>query len=88
MMVMTLLALVFLSRALQANHYGLFVLQTSLCFVLLAESLAQDWHLAEVRLLNALIGVALSLTVALLVHGLRLRLNKPSKAADNSRQPL
>ncbi|MGK4340501.1 FUSC family protein [Ectopseudomonas oleovorans] len=87
-MVMTLLALVFLSRALQANHYGLFVLQTSLCFVLLAESLSQDWHLAEVRLLNALIGVALSLTVALLVHGLRLQLNKPSKAADNSRQPL
>jgi hypothetical protein len=41
---------VILSRALQANHYGLFVLQTSLCFVLLAESLAQDWHLAEVRL--------------------------------------
>ncbi len=87
-MVITLLVLVILSRALQANHYGLFVLQTSLCFVLLAESLAQDWHLAEVRLLNALIGVALSLTVALLVHGLRLRLNKPSKAADNSRQPL
>nr|WP_059391352.1 FUSC family protein [Pseudomonas toyotomiensis] len=87
-MVMTLLVLVILSRALQANHYGLFVLQTSLCFVLLAESLAQDWHLAEVRLLNALIGVALSLTVALLVHGLRLQLNKPSKAADNSRQPL
>ena len=55
-MVMTLLPLVILSRALQANHYGLFVLQTSLCFVLLAESLAQDWHLAEVRLLNALIG--------------------------------
>ena len=30
-----------LSRALQANHYGLFVLQTSLCFVLLAESLSR-----------------------------------------------
>jgi uncharacterized membrane protein YgaE (UPF0421/DUF939 family) len=88
MMVMTLLVLVFLSRALQANHYGLFVLQTSLCFVLLAESLAQDWHLAEVRLLNVLIGVALTLTVALLVHGLRLQLNKPSRNKDDSRQPL
>ena len=39
-------------------------------------------------LLNALIGVALSLTVALLVHGLRLQLNKPSKAEDSSQQPL
>lgn len=88
MMVMTLLALVFLSRALQANHYGLFVLQTSLCFVLLAESLSHDWHLAEVRLLNALIGVALTLTIALLVHGLRLQLNKPGKPEGSSQQPL
>ena len=84
MMVMTLLVLVILSRALQANHYGLFVLQTSLCFVLLAESLSQDWHLAEVRLLNALIGVALTLTVALLIHGLRLQLNKQDKTRDGS----
>lgn len=85
MMVMTLLVLVFLSRALQANHYSLFVLQTSLCLVLLAESLAQDWHLAEVRLLNALIGVALSLTIALLAHDLLLKLNRHQ---DTSRQPL
>jgi hypothetical protein len=88
MMVMILLVLVFLSRALQANHYGLFVLQTSLCFVLLAESLAQDWHLAEVRLLNVLIGVALSLTIALAVHALRLQLNKPGKPEDSSQRPL
>jgi uncharacterized membrane protein YccC len=87
LMVMTLLPLVILSRALQANHYGLFVLQTSLCFVLLAESLAQDWHLAEVRLLNALIGVALALTVALLVHGLRLQLSKPHKLQQGQESP-
>jgi len=60
----------------QANHYGLFVLQTTVCFVLLSESLAQDWHLAQVRLMNVLIGVALALSVALLMHGLRQLLEK------------
>jgi hypothetical protein len=70
LMVATLLPLITLSRALQANHYGLFVLQTSVCFVLLAESLAHDWQLPQVRLLNSLIGVVLALLVALLVHGL------------------
>jgi len=86
-MVGTLLLLVFLSRALQANHYGLFVLQTSLCFVLLTESLAKDWHLAEVRLLNALIGVALALTVALLVHGLRVHLSKTVTTTATPEKP-
>lgn len=86
-MVGTLLLLVFLSRALQANHYGLFVLQTSLCFVLLTESLAKDWHLAEVRLLNALIGVALVLTVALLVHGLRVHLSKTVTTTATPEKP-
>ncbi|HBX57708.1 MAG TPA: hypothetical protein DEH10_20355, partial [Pseudomonas sp.] len=57
-------------------HYGLFVMQTTICFVLLAESLAQDWHLAEVRLLNALFGVVLALLIALLMHGLRQLLEK------------
>ena len=71
LMVATLLPLIALSRALQANHYGLFVMQTTLCFVLLAESLAHDWHLAQVRLLNALIGVVLALFVALLINGLQ-----------------
>lgn len=75
LMVATLLPLITLSRAVQANNYGLFVLQTTVCFVLLAESLAQDWHLAEVRLLNALFGVVLALFIALLVHGLRQLLN-------------
>tara|TARA_R100001244_G_scaffold4638_7_gene5932 strand:+ start:4615 stop:5625 length:1011 start_codon:yes stop_codon:yes gene_type:complete len=76
LMVATMLPLIALSRALQANHYGLFVMQTTICFVLLAESLAQDWHLAEVRLLNALFGVVLALLIALLMHGLRQLLEK------------
>lgn len=86
LMVACLLLLVLVSRALQANHYGLFALQTSLCFLLLAESLAQDWHLVEMRLLNTLLGVALSLSVALLVHGLRLQLYRFSRAPR--KQPL
>jgi len=69
LMVATLLPLITFSRALQANQYGLFVLQTSVCFVLLAESLAQDWQLPQVRLLNSLIGVALALLIALLIYG-------------------
>lgn len=84
LMVMSLLMLVTLSRALQANSYGLYVLQTSLCFVLLSDSLAQDWHLAELRLLNALLGVALTLAVALLFHGLRLQLEKSAGASSAS----
>ena len=74
-MVATLLPLIVLSRALQAKHYGLFVLQTSVCFVLLAESLAHDWHLPQVRLFNSLLGVALALLVALLIYGLERWLN-------------
>ncbi|MET1080967.1 MAG: FUSC family protein [Pseudomonas sp.] len=76
LMVATLLPLILLSRAFQANHYGLFVMQTTLCFVLLAESLSKDWHLAQVRLLNALIGIVLTVLVALLVHCLRDHLEK------------
>ena len=71
LMVMLMLPLIFSSRAIQANHYGLFVLQTSLCFVLLAENLAQDWHLPQVRLLNVMLGICLSLLIALLMHGLQ-----------------
>lgn len=85
MMVMMLLPLIVLSRALQANHYGLFVLQTSLCFVLLAESLSRDWHLPEVRLFNALIGTALALAVALLIHALQLRLGKTPGSAQTDK---
>ncbi|WP_407291069.1 FUSC family protein [Stutzerimonas zhaodongensis] len=70
-MVMIMLPLVMLSRAFQAHHYGLFVLQTTLSFVLLAETLAQDWGLPQVRLVNAAIGVGVALTVTLLMHWLR-----------------
>lgn len=88
LMVAILLPLILLSRAVQANHYGLFVLQTSVCFVLLAESLAQDWQLAQIRLLNALCGVVLALLVALLVHGLRqLMLSRRQRSAANQAQP-
>ncbi len=71
LMAMILLPLVTLSRAFQANHYGLFVMQTTLCFVLLAETLAHDWNLPQVRLLNALLGVGLALAVTLVMYGLR-----------------
>ncbi|TBU95442.1 FUSC family protein [Phytopseudomonas dryadis] len=80
LMVAIMLPLITLSRAVQANHYGLFVLQTTVCFVLLAESLARDWHLPQVRLLNALLGVLVTLFVALLMHGLRQWLDKRATA--------
>ena len=70
LMVAFILPLIALSRAFQAHHYGLFVLQVTISFVLLAESLSHDWHLAQVRLLNSLIGVVLAILVALLMHGL------------------
>ena len=38
--------------------------------MLLAESLAHDWQLPQVRLFNSLIGVVLALLVALMVYGL------------------
>jgi hypothetical protein len=70
LMVAFILPLIALSRAFQAHHYGLFVLQVTVSFVLLAESLSHDWHLAQVRLFNSLIGVVLAILVALLMHGL------------------
>lgn len=82
LMVMLLLPLIALSRAVQANHYGLYVMQTTVCFVLLAESLSQDWHLAEVRLLNALIGVVVAVLIALITHGLRQLLHNRSEHAQ------
>ncbi|TBV00055.1 FUSC family protein [Stutzerimonas kirkiae] len=68
LMVMIMLPMIMLSRAFQANHYGLFVLQTTLCFLLLAETLANDWHLPEIRLINAALGVGLSLLVIVAMH--------------------
>ncbi|MDG9924738.1 MULTISPECIES: FUSC family protein [unclassified Pseudomonas] len=70
LMVAFILPLITLSRAFQAHHYGLFVLQVTISFVLLAESLSHDWHLAQVRLFNSLIGVVLAILMALLMHGL------------------
>lgn len=86
LLVATLLPLIALCRALQANHYGLFVLQTSACFVLLIESLAQDWHLATARLLNLLFGVLLALFVAMLMYGLRQALDKRLQRTSGSHQ--
>ncbi|EXF47449.1 family membrane protein [Pseudomonas sp. BAY1663] len=88
LMVMILLPLVVLGRAFQANHYGLFVLQTTLLFLLLAETLAQDWNLPQTRLLNAAIGVGLALLVASLMHLVRRLLTRRSrKNARAAQQP-
>ncbi len=75
-MVAVMLPLIAMSRAFQAHHYGLFVLQTTLCFLLLTESLSHDWHLGQVRVLNTLTGVAIALSVALLMHWVRHYLNQ------------
>lgn len=79
LMVMILLPLVVLGRAFQANHYGLFVLQTTLLFLLLAETLAQDWNLPQIRLVNASIGVGVALFIAALMHLLHLLLARRSR---------
>lgn len=71
LMVMIILPLVVLTRAFQAHHYGLFVLQSTLGFLLLAETLAQDWDLPQLRLINAVIGVGVALSVTLLMYLLR-----------------
>lgn len=83
LMVAFILPLIILSRAFQAHHYGLFVLQVTISFVLLAESLSHDWHLAQVRLFNSLIGVVLAMLVALLMHGLQQWLER-GKAPSQS----
>lgn len=89
MMVMIMLPLIMLSRAFQSHHYGLFVLQTTLSFVLLAETLAQDWELPQLRLINAAIGVGVALAVTLMMYLLRrliaritLRKSGPPSATD------
>lgn len=79
LMVMIMLPLVMLSRAFQAHHYGLFVMQNTLCFLLLAESLAQDWNLPQIRLINAALGVALALLVSLLMDLVRRQLARRSQ---------
>ncbi|MDX5373885.1 MAG: FUSC family protein [Pseudomonadaceae bacterium] len=69
-MVALVLPLIVLCRALQARRYGLFMLQVILSFVLLAESLAPDWLLAQERLFNSLVGTVLAMLTALLLYGL------------------
>lgn len=83
LMVATILPLIVLSRAFQAHSYSLFVLQVSLSFVLLAESLAVDWQLAQMRLFNSLIGVTLALLVALLIYGLEQQLLRRQAAVHS-----
>ncbi|UTW07426.1 FUSC family protein [Pseudomonas benzenivorans] len=85
LMVAILVPLIAISRALQANHYGVFVMQTTLSFVLLAESLSLDWQLAQPRLLNALFGVVLALCVALLMYGLRQLLENRARHSTATR---
>lgn len=80
MLVAILLPLIIICRGLQGKRYGLFVLQTATCFILLAESFAQDWDLAEPRLLNALFGLVLALFICLLGHALRQRLERRQSA--------
>ncbi|MCY1284089.1 family membrane protein [compost metagenome] len=83
LMVATMLPLIFFSRTFQAHNYGFYVMQNTLCFVLLSESLSQDWHLAQVRLFNSLLGAALALLVALAMYGLQQYLDKHRIAAKS-----
>lgn len=80
LLVAALLPLIVLSRALQASGYGLYLVHTSLCFVLLAESLSLDWALVQGRLFNALLGVTLALLGTGLVRALQRRLTRPRAA--------
>ncbi|MCO6059403.1 FUSC family protein [Pseudomonas sp. MOB-449] len=86
LLVACMLPLIVLSRAFIAQHYGLFVVQTTVCFVLLAESLSLDWHLPELRLYNSLLGAGLALLVAYLAHRARLRWTSPAPRMEEARQ--
>lgn len=86
LLVATLLPLIILGRMLQASHYGLFVLQVTICFILLAESLAQDWQQIDTRLLNALFGALLVVLVALLTHAFRQLLARRALDPSTPRQ--
>lgn len=70
------LSLIFICRTFQAHHYGLYVLQLLVCFMVLVESLSLDWQLAPQRLFNSLFGVAISLGVAILIYSLNQGLMK------------
>lgn len=82
LMVVSILSLIVLCRAFQAHHYGLYVLQLLVCFMVLAESLSLDWQLAPQRLFNSLIGVSLSLLVMLLIYALNQCILRLKSKAD------
>ncbi|WP_044875036.1 FUSC family protein [Pseudomonas sp. LFM046] len=86
LLVACMLPLIVFSRAFIAQHYGLFVVQTTVCFVLLAECLSLDWHLPQLRLYNTLLGAALALLVAYLAHRARLRWATPAPAMVQAHQ--
>ncbi|WP_330115247.1 FUSC family protein [Pseudomonas sp. JS3066] len=87
LLVACLLPLIFFSRAFIAQHYGLFVVQTTVCFVLLAESLSRDWHLPELRLYNSLLGAGLAMLVAYLAFRARLHWGTaPAPSMEMARQ--
>ncbi|MCY1275358.1 Fusaric acid resistance protein-like protein [compost metagenome] len=86
LLVACMLPLIVLSRAYIAQHYGLFVVQTTVCFVLLAEGLSLDWHLPELRLYNTLLGAGLALLVAYLAHRARLRWGEPVPRMETARE--
>ncbi|ARU89069.1 FUSC family protein [Pseudomonas sp. M30-35] len=70
LMVAGTLSLIVFCRTFQAHHYGLYVLQLLMCFIVLVESLSLDWQLAPQRLFNSMFGVAISLGVAILIYAL------------------
>ena len=51
----------------------------TLLFLLLAETLAQDWNLPQIRLINASLGVGVALLIATLMHLLHLLLARRSR---------
>ena len=68
------------TAAERVNHWVV-----AISFVLLAESLAPDWHQAQGRLLNSLIGVFLALLVALLSHALQQWLERRTEALPTNK---
>lgn len=80
-MVAIALCVVILGRAMQASHYALYAAQTSLAFMLLAESISLDWHQPQMRLLNVLIGTILGLAVTWLLYSLEVRRRRAQRSA-------
>ena len=70
-LVTLVLPLIMLCRAIQANGYGIYMLQSAGCCLLLAESLSGDWHLWQARLLSAVTGLLLSASVLVAVYCMR-----------------